>query len=316
MLARSLLLLTVAALLAFPLTRVHAAPLELRDGDRIAFLGNSFFEQALDHGYLETSLTLRHPDRQLIFRNLGWDGDTVFGHSRTGGRRRATFGDPAEGFSRMIAHLDALDPTVIFIAYGRNESFHGESGVDSFREGLERLLDEAGGNKRRFILLAPTPAERGFGTELPLSRKRAADYITARNKTLRTYRDVIATVAEAGGHHFVDLFSALEMSKSRYSANGIHPSPEGYRRIAKLLATSLELPEPAIDLGSKAAETLRRTIVKKNTLYYHRWRPRNDAFVYGERKSEQKPAQSEPEQFEPFVAAREEEIRKQLEGLR
>ena len=44
---------------------------ELCDGDRVVFLGNSFFERALDYGHLETALALCWPDRDITFRNLG-----------------------------------------------------------------------------------------------------------------------------------------------------------------------------------------------------------------------------------------------------
>mgnify|MGYP001340257315 CR=1 FL=1 len=148
---------------------------ELRDGDRVAFLGNSFFERARHHGYLETSLALCWPERKITFRNLGWDGDTVFGHSRTGGRRRSVFGDPEEGFGKMIAHLQQLDPTVIFVAYGWNESFDGAQGLTRFHAGLTRLLREAGTPTRRFVLITPVPLEKGFGTELPSRRTRIKD---------------------------------------------------------------------------------------------------------------------------------------------
>ena len=290
---------------------------ELHEGDRVVFLGNSFFERARQHGHLETSLTLRWPDRKITFRNLGWDGDTVFGHSRTGGRRRSVFGDPEEGFGKMIAHLRQLDPTVVFVAYGWNESFAGEQGAPGFRRGLERLLEEAG--NKRFVLLSPTPAERGFGAELPFTRKeglRGQDHVSRRNATLKSFRDVIASVATEGGHHFVDLFSALQQSKTPYSSNGIHPSAEGYRSIARTMATSLSLPRPAVALDSREAEALRSNIVRKNSLYFHRWRPRNDAFVYGERKNEQATAQTEPEKFEPFVSGQEDLILEKLKALK
>ena len=108
----------------------------------------------------------------------------------------------------------------------------------------------------------------------------------------------------------------LQQGKEPYSSNGIHPGTTGYRRIARLMAQSLHLPEPVVALGSKEAESLRHAIVKKNTLYFHRWRPRNDAFVYGERKNEQAIAQTEPAKFEPFVTTQETAIRKQLEALK
>ena len=127
---------------------------------------------------------------------------------------------------------------------------------------------------------------------------------------------VAGAVATEGGHHFVDLFSALQQSKTPYSSNGIHPSAEGYRSIARTMATSLSLPRPAVALDSREAEALRSNIVRKNSLYFHRWRPRNDAFVYGERKNEQATAQTEPEKFEPFVSGQEDLILEKLKALK
>ena len=115
---------------------------------------------------------------------------------------------------------------------------------------------------------------------------------------------------------FSQAVTALQQGKEPYSTNGIHPGTTGYRRIARIMAQSLHLPEPAVALDSKEAESLRHAIVKKNTLYFHRWRPRNDAFVYGERKNEQAIAQTEPAKFEPFVTTQETAIRKQLEALK
>lgn len=293
--------------------------LELKNGDRVVFLGNTFFEGALDHGHLECSLALRWPDRKITFRNLGWDGDTVYGHARTGGRRRQVFGEAEEGFQRMIAHLRTLNPTVIFVAYGWNESFEGEAGVDRFQEGFQRLLKEAAAENRRFVLLSPPPLERGFGTDLAFTRNAARDrndYVTQRNAVLQRYRNVISQIAKKDGHYFVDLFGALKAADVPYSSNGMHPSGEGYQKIANIMAHRLKLPKPKIGLRSPRANKLRATIVKKNTLYFHRWRPRNDAFVYGERKAEQGVAQTEPEKFEPFVAAQEQEIRNQLEAIK
>ncbi len=55
-----------------------ADALELRDGDRVIFLGGTFIEREQKYGYWETVLTLRHADKHLTFRNLGWSGDTVW----------------------------------------------------------------------------------------------------------------------------------------------------------------------------------------------------------------------------------------------
>ena len=223
---------------------------ELKSNDRVVFLGNSFFEQALDYGHVETALTLAWPGRKITFRNLGWDGDTVFGHSRAGGRRRAVFGDPAEGFARMTEHIQSLDPTVVFVAYGFNESFDGSEGVAAFREGLETLLKAIGESHRQIVLLSPPPMELAN-----------PDHVKQHNAILAQYRDVLAEVATDNGHAFADLFSAL--TGKRYSTNGIHPSDKGYRMIAGIIAKQLSVPSPKIPLISEDAEAIREAIIKR-----------------------------------------------------
>ena len=59
-----------------------AQPFELRDGDRVAWLGGTLVERAQQYGYMELALTTRWPDRRVTFRNLGWSADDVFDESR------------------------------------------------------------------------------------------------------------------------------------------------------------------------------------------------------------------------------------------
>jgi hypothetical protein len=57
------------------------------------------------------------------------------------------------------------------------------------------------------------------------------------------------------------------------------------------------------------AEQLRQTILEKNELYFHRWRPQNVTYLFGFRKHEQGNNAVEIPQFDPLVAARESAIR-------
>src|SRR5688572_12340167 len=70
-------------------------PFELRDGDRVAFIGGTFVEREQSYSYLETLLQSHWPDRKISFRNLGWSGDNVFGASR------GYFEGADAGFSRL-----------------------------------------------------------------------------------------------------------------------------------------------------------------------------------------------------------------------
>jgi hypothetical protein len=53
------------------------------------------------------------------------------------------------------------------------------------------------------------------------------------------------------------------------------------------------------------ADVLRQTIVAKNQLYFHRWRPQNETYLFGFRKHEQGNNAVEIPQFDPLVAAKE-----------
>jgi lysophospholipase L1-like esterase len=57
-------------------------------------------------------------------------------------------------------------------------------------------------------------------------------------------------------------------------------------------------------------ERLRRAIIEKNRLYFYRWRPQNETYLYGFRKHEQGQNAREIPQFDPLVAKQEEEIAK------
>jgi hypothetical protein len=58
------------------------------------------------------------------------------------------------------------------------------------------------------------------------------------------------------------------------------------------------------------AEKLRLAIIEKNRLYFHRWRPQNETYLFGFRKHEQGQNAVEIPKFDPLVAKLEEEIAK------
>jgi lysophospholipase L1-like esterase len=58
------------------------------------------------------------------------------------------------------------------------------------------------------------------------------------------------------------------------------------------------------------AEQLRRAIVAKNRLYFYRWRPENETYLFGFRKHEQGQNAREIPQFDPLIAEKEKEIAK------
>src|SRR5207237_7622347 len=153
-----------------------AAELTLKDGDSVVLLGSTVIEREQRYGCWEAALTAAFPKRQVIFRNLGWSGDTVFGIARAG------FGNQADGFKHLKEHVEAIKPTVIIVCYGTNESFDGEAGLSRFQQGLDTLLDTLAKTEARIVILSPPPFEK-HGKVLPDP--------TEQNRNLRLYRDAL-----------------------------------------------------------------------------------------------------------------------------
>ena len=206
--------------------------LELREGDRVVMIGDAFLERDHDLGQLETTLTARYPDRAITFRNLGWTGDTVWGDSR------AAFETAKEGFERRAAIVKQLNPTVLVVAYGMNESFAGEAGLPRFEEGLKAMLASVATPETRVVLISPIVHEN-LGPPLPDPNSH--------NRDLVLYRDFLKQLAEERGYGFVDLIQARigdgtrpeRVVPTRETIDGIHLNPLGYNQAAITLGEKL-----------------------------------------------------------------------------
>lgn len=259
-------------------------PFVFADGDRVVFLGGTLIEREQKYGYWELALTLKNKDKNVVFRNLGWSGDTVWCESR------GSFGGQPEGFKKTIELVKELKPTVIVMCYGQVESYDGKDGVKKFTEGLEKLIDAVKDTKARVVLMTPTP----FENVKPITD---AD---AKNANLRLYAAAMKEVAEKRKLEFFDLFRFFETKHVKGIAeNGVHLSEMGYKAVAVIAFMN------EIDLHNPA---LRAAIVAKNELFFHRWRPQNITYLTGFRKGEQGQNAKEIVQFDPLVEKAEKEI--------
>jgi lysophospholipase L1-like esterase len=213
---------TAASLAAAP-----AAALDLKDGDRVVFLGNSLFENELQHGYLEFALTTRWPNRNVTYRNIGWNGDTVWGEARS------FITNPPSAYELLIQQLTNAQPTVVFIAYGAIESLAGEAGLPRFDQGLNQLLDKIVQLGAKAILLSP----------IPMLAAATEEELLARNTMRARYATAIAKTATARGVRYIDIFTPLqERNKSvSLSDNGVHLNETGYYYLAAALEEQLGL---------------------------------------------------------------------------
>jgi lysophospholipase L1-like esterase len=389
--------LLVLSLCVGPRT-TKAADFELKDGDRVVWLGSTLIEREQRYGYWEMALTARYPDRNITFRNLGWSGDTVWGDARVG----FDLDKPGIGLKRMVELTLAEKPTVIFVCYGTNESFEGKAGLEKFTKGIEALLDALAPAKARIVLISPAPFERKSPTLPDVSKQ---------NESLKLYSEAIKVVAEKRRLPFIDLYNILKSRVFGFRSelitgltdNGMHLNSGGYWETASWLEIFLQtvpdfdtlarwlhwkqdgslssnglvvkrapdrkwavdvrestlrpairsknvnLPQVWTDWGLtvddlpagrhtlmvdgqpkvtkssrewaagekmrdaflyEQAEQLRKAIVEKNRLYFHRWRPQNETYLFGFRKHEQGKNAKEVAAFDPLVAEKEKEIAK------
>lgn len=274
---------------------------EFRQGDKVALLGNTFIEREQKYGYIETALMLANPGKNLTFRNLGWSGETVFGHSRS------YFGPPSEGFGRLQKLVAQEKPTLILLYFGANASYEGKDGLENFLEGYGRLvkmLQDASG--ARLAILSPIPQEK-LPPPLPSPDRHNAD--------LALYTNALEGFAKKQNLPFVDFYKALGGGKTTNLAgspspltdNGLHLTKEGYRHAASTILDALGQ-KPA--KPGKNFEKLRSTIVAKNELFFHMHRPQNETYLFGFRKHEQGNNAAEIPKFLPLIQAKESEIHK------
>lgn len=370
---------------------------QLLDGDRVALIGDTFIEREQTYGYIEYILTTHFPERNVIFRNLGWSGDTPAGLSRLG----FDIDSPKKGLERIREEMSAFKPTVVFVGYGMASSFEGEAGLDQFNREMKQLLDAiegiGGKGKVRFVLLGPLPHEK-----LP----RPLPDPSQHKQQLILYSKAIEMIAQERGSRFISLLSQLGFEGAAagptLTDDGIHLTAFGYRNAGEAIGRGLGwephawragilpdgklrpgsygaqvvehekrddyakfviqpnqivLPPPYSDetrgpsrtpvnrlqvQGLKAgeyelrvdgktirsvtekealasivmeegpqyeqAEELRDAIRRKNELFFHRWRPQNNTYLFLFRKHEQGQNAKEIPQFDPLVKAEEEKI--------
>jgi lysophospholipase L1-like esterase len=288
-------------------TAFQPPAIEFQSGDRVVFIGDSFFEREYPLGLIETALTASHPDKALTFRNIGWSGDTVRGEAR------ANFGTPLDGYAALVKAVDVVTPSVLFLSYGANESFDGEPGLEAFLADYRKLLGDVSSPARRIVLLTPLPADART-SPLP------AAALEARNRVLSRYSEAIRSLAAERGFATIDLFSAMLASMSRSQAqplfvSGMHLTPAGYALAARHIAART-MPSAPVPSGLDEQLTdLRTLIVQKNELFFHRWRPANVTYLYLFRQREQGKNAVEMARFDPLIAEKERAIAAVRKGL-
>ena len=391
--------LAAVSLLMTAVSLRAAAPLELKNGDRVVLIGDTLIEREQLFGYVEERLTVQYPDRNVIFRNLGWSADTPAGASRAS----FDFDKAGVGFAHIKEQISTIQPTLVIVGYGMASSFQGAAGLPEFKQQMNALVDmiqtTCTNKSVRFVFLSPVRHEN-LGAPLPDPAPH--------NAQLALYTQAVQGLAAEHKGTFVSLYDNLlgDGTKTHppraFTDNGIHPNAFGYLRISEAIEKSLiwepnlwrlaitaqgeastgsrgtivnqverqgdqikfttldtQLVPPALlEKGTRVstanapslleidglssgtykleedgiliatatakewaagvaiesgaqfeqAEQLRQAILRKNNLFFDRWRPQNETYLFGFRKHEQGQNAKEIPMFDPLIAEQEAKI--------
>jgi len=288
----------------------HAAsePFEIKAGDRVVLIGDTWFEREGVAAALEARLYQRWAPRVFSVRNLSFAAD------RPDGVSRASFDPPGAGFKRMQEQLTLVKPNVAIIGYGMAAAleeltyktndwtlnpdvarYGNDFTAARFQKDLNKLIDAitaANGAPVRLVLVAPIRAEDLRAQRPLLPNPKVL------NDILAAYQTAIATVAKERGARFVDT-AALTPAKETLTFNGIHPTLAGLERWADVVGGDLGWTSGGERTWSAPQTTaLRAALVRKNDLFFHRWRPANHTYIFGFRKHEQGKNAAEMPQFD------------------
>lgn len=192
--------------------KARTAPFQFEDGDRVVFVGATFFERAQLSEHLEATLAGTLGDKHVTFRNLGWSADTTYADSR------GIFDRPEVGYLRMVEHIRAEEPTVAMICYGQNEALTAGLTPEQYSEQLGRLLDELTASGIACVLVSPHEL-------LPAAPPIPSP--SRFNSRIKVYSETTGSVAQSRGLLFVDVFSgfARQLRDIDFAINSCYKMP-------------------------------------------------------------------------------------------
>ena len=234
------------------------------------YIGNTLADRMQHHAWLETYLHAAYPKHELVFRNLGFSGDTL--KTRT---RSNNFGSQDKWLAQEKAD-------VVFCFFGYGDALAGPGGVGGFEKDLGSLIDKMheqkynGKSAPRLVMFSPIAHEDLKSHVLPDGSEN--------NKNLALYAAAMEKVCKAKKVAYVDLFSPSKKlyaaAKTPLTMNGIHLLDHGNKALAGVITEAL-LGKASGDNAN--TEKLRAAVLEKNRHWFNRYRVVDGYNVYGGR---------------------------------
>ena len=246
------------------------ASIQFNEGDRILLYGNSFIERMQQNGFLEATIQLANPGKKIEMRSLAWTGDEL------GYRLR-----PERYVNHLKKLLELWPANHVILGFGLYESFAGASGIKKFKEDLNGYLNEIERRhpNAKIIILSPIATENLNHSHFPNSKKR--------NNEIKSYSDVMSSVAELRNIHFIDLF---EFTKAQYDVhdnsltqNSIHLNSNGHELIATKISRSILGDQKYNALDERRIRSIAKAVSLKSKHVSNVVRPVNTVLYFGVR---------------------------------
>ncbi|MDQ8180613.1 SGNH/GDSL hydrolase family protein [Pelagicoccus sp. SDUM812005] len=253
-----------------------AQPIELEDGDRFVFLGDSITHQCLYTQYVETYFYTRYPERRIHFRNAGVSGDVA-----------------SDALLRFDEDVADFEPDYVSVLLGMNDGRyrHFEHEVFArYEQGMEALLGRIG-TRAEAIPMGPSY----FDTRAVRMSEQAARWVKTREamrdyypSVLAFYSEWLAEQAQLAGVNFVDMATPmrrLSFEQRRvdpsftFAKDAVHPEPKGHVVMAAaMLADAFQI-EPVSEISltldrkgriesSSASGKLENLVAKKGRIRF------------------------------------------------
>lgn len=228
-------------------------PLFLKEGDRLAIIGDSITEQKMYSRIMETYLTVCVPQLKVTTRQYGWGGET------------------AEGFrKRMTNDCLRFQPTIATLCYGMNDHRYRPFDVMNaawYRSNYTAIVKSLKAADARVVVGSPGCMSK------PTTWGRVSGMtLDEHNANLCALRDIGVGISDREGGRFADVF--WNMMKAGYEGqtrfgtseeaymiggkDGVHPGWAGHVVMAysflRAMGLDGEIGTVTVDLGGQKAE--------------------------------------------------------------
>jgi putative membrane-bound dehydrogenase-like protein len=247
-----------------------AVPFAFQKGDVVAVYGNGLADRMQHSPWVETVLQQQLGGLDVRFRDMGISGDTVAKRPRSQG----AISDPA--------YLELVDPDVIFMFFGYNESYNGPAGAAAYEKELVKAVEDyrklraEKGTQARFVLFSPIAFEDTGDDNLPDG--------VAHNARLAAYAEATRRAAATAGATFVDLYTPtyelFASSPEQLTLNGCHLNDAGYRKLADIISRALLGKTVAADADLSKVHA---AVADKNWHWHNRFRATDGNDIWGGR---------------------------------